>query len=80
MHFLQKLQTIILIFLKNFLANQMENIPSQEETSLGVLDHDAVRSYLEELAKKRSEYMLPVQMKSATVLAKMLRIMDPLLL
>ena len=31
----------------------MENIPSQEETSLGVLDHDAVRSSLEALTKKK---------------------------
>ena len=31
----------------------MENIPSQEETSLGVLDHDAVRSSVEALIKKK---------------------------
>ena len=29
----------------------MENVPSQEETSLGVLDHDAVGSFLEALTK-----------------------------
>ena len=33
----------------------MENIPSREETSLGVVDHDAVRSSLEALTKKKSE-------------------------
>ena len=33
----------------------MENIPSQEETSLAVLDHDAVRSSLEALTKKKKQ-------------------------
>ena len=33
----------------------MENNPSQEETSLGVLDHDAVRSSLEALTKKKKK-------------------------
>ena len=31
----------------------MENIPSQEKTSLGVLDHDAVYSSLEASTKKK---------------------------
>ena len=31
----------------------MENIPSQEETLFGALDHDAVRSSLEALTKKK---------------------------
>ena len=45
----------------------MENNPSQEETSLGVLDHDAVRSSLEALTKKkRNEKIVAFRMKSAT--------------
>ena len=39
--------------MKLFLANQMENIPSQEETMLGVLDHDVVCSSLEALTNKK---------------------------
>ena len=44
----------------------MENIASQDEISLGVLDHDAVHS----------EKVVPLWTKSATKLENMLQLMD----
>ena len=52
----------------------MENIPSQDETSLSVLDHEAVRSSLEALNKKKK--LVPLRIKSATKLNNMLQFMD----
>ena len=55
----------------------MENIPSQEETSFGVLDHDVVRSSLEALTKKKNwKKLVTFRMKSVSQLDNMLQFMD----
>ena len=58
----------------------MEDILSQEETSRGVLGHDAVLSLLEALTKKNKRKIVPFQMNSTTKLDNMLQFMDLLLL
>ena len=75
--------------MKLFLANQMENIPSQEETMLGVLDHDAVCSSLEALTNKKKRKnstfseeehcqigQVPFRRKNTAKLDNMLQFMD----
>ena len=54
----------------------MEDILSQEETSRGVLGHDAVRSLLEALTKKNKRKIVPFQMNSTTKLDNILQFMD----
>ena len=53
----------------------MENLPSQEETSLGVLDYNAVRNAIEKQFKTKSEKTVHLQMRNDLKLASTLQYM-----
>ena len=54
----------------------MGNILSQEETSFGVLDHDALRSSLDGLTNNKKQKIVLFRRKGATKLDNMLQFMD----